>query len=153
MEESKKRGVIIGYDARYNSKGYANITAAILKKHGIEPLLYEDITVTPMVPYGVLKYGCMAGVMVTASHNPKLDNGYKVYAENGAQIIEPNDRLIRECIKECLVIGDYSDLYDYNCNRITFEVEPLKEKTMVDYIKVVGERLIFMPKYYIYIYI
>ena len=51
-----------------------------------------------MVPYSVVKYQCLAGVMVTASHNPKMDNGYKVYWANGAQIIEPNDKGIKNQI-------------------------------------------------------
>ena len=62
----------------------------------------EEYAATPFVPYGVLHYGCAAGVMVTASHNPKADNGFKVYAANGAQIIAPHDEGIARCIDENL---------------------------------------------------
>lgn len=57
---------------------------------------------TPFIPYGVLKYKCAAGIMITASHNPKDDNGYKVYWENGAQIISPHDKKIQKYILENL---------------------------------------------------
>lgn len=64
--------------------------------------MYSKVCPTPFIPYGVLKYKCAAGVMVTASHNPKEDNGYKVYWKNGSQIISPHDKGIQKCISESL---------------------------------------------------
>lgn len=64
--------------------------------------MFSKVCPTPFIPYGVLKYKCGAGVMITASHNPKDDNGYKVYWENGAQIISPHDKGIQKCILENL---------------------------------------------------
>ena len=78
------------------------MTAAIFLNNKIKVYLYSKLCPTPFIPYGVLKYKCGAGVMVTASHNPKEDNGYKVYWENGSQIITPHDKEIQKSILECL---------------------------------------------------
>lgn len=86
--------VVIGFDARVNSDVFARDTAAILAALGIEPLLLEAYVPTPVVAFGVRHLRATAGVMVTASHNPPRDNGYKVYlggADNGSQIIPPSD--------------------------------------------------------------
>jgi len=93
--ECEKRGVVIGYDGRHNSYGYAHITAATFKHYGIRTYLFDRMVCTPMVPYFTKKFKCVAGVMVTASHNPKQDNGYKLYWENSAQIISPHDKNIQ----------------------------------------------------------
>lgn len=88
----KERGVIIGFDARHNSKRFAELTAAVLLNQKIPVYLFSKICPTPFVAYGVLHKKCDWGIMVTASHNPKEDNGYKVYYSNGAQIISPHDK-------------------------------------------------------------
>lgn len=64
--------------------------------------LYSKVCPTPYIPFGVQKYKCAAGIMITASHNPKDDNGYKVYWENGAQIISPHDKGISKYILQSL---------------------------------------------------
>lgn len=97
------KGIVIGYDARHNSQRFAHLTANIFARAGVKAYLFRQISPTPFVPYSVLKYGCCAGIMVTASHNPKEDNGYKVYFNNGAQIISPHDKGIAKCILENLV--------------------------------------------------
>lgn len=86
--------VIIGYDARYNSDVFARDTAQIMAGAGFEPLLTAETTPTPVVAYGIGEYGCVAGVVVTASHNPPQDNGYKVYLGDGSQIVPPVDTQI-----------------------------------------------------------
>ncbi|KYN37350.1 Phosphoglucomutase-2 [Trachymyrmex septentrionalis] len=93
-----QKGVVIGYDGRYNSKRFAELTAAIFIANGIKVYLFSQVCPTPFIPYTILKYKCAAGIMVTASHNPKDDNGYKVYWENGAQIISPHDKKIQSYI-------------------------------------------------------
>lgn len=93
-----QKGIVIGYDGRYNSKRFAELTAAIFIANGIKVYLFSKICPTPFIPYTILKYKCAAGIMVTASHNPKDDNGYKVYWENGAQIISPHDKKIQSYI-------------------------------------------------------
>lgn len=94
----KKSGIIIGYDGRHNSKKWAEYTATIFSNAGYQVRLFSDYLPTPFVPFGIRQYGCASGIMVTASHNPKDDNGYKVYDENGAQIIPPWDKIIQNSI-------------------------------------------------------
>eukprot|EP00043_Microstomoeca_roanoka_P008917 m.85512 g.85512 ORF g.85512 m.85512 type:complete len:598 (-) comp14428_c0_seq1:532-2325(-) len=83
--------VVIGYDGRHNSKRFAARTATAFLGLGAEVILFSGIVPTPFIPFAVSHHGCAAGVMITASHNPKQDNGYKVYWGNGAQIIPPHD--------------------------------------------------------------
>ena len=97
-QQLQKSGIIIGYDARHNSSRFARLTANIFLRAGVPVYLFRQISPTPFVPYGVLKFKCCAGIMVTASHNPKEDNGYKVYFDNGAQIITPHDKGIAKAI-------------------------------------------------------
>ncbi|KAK0155964.1 Phosphoglucomutase-2 [Merluccius polli] len=104
----KERGVVIGFDARAHpasggsSKHFASLAAAAFTSQGVPVHLFSDITPTPFVPFAVSHLGLCAGVMVTASHNPKEDNGYKVYWDNGAQIVSPHDKGIAQAIEENL---------------------------------------------------
>ena len=95
-------GVVIGYDARHNSKKFAELAAAAFDVKGINVWLYEDLVHTPLVPFGVKHLHAAAGVMITASHNPAQDNGYKVYGSNGCQINAPMDGQIAASILENL---------------------------------------------------
>lgn len=83
--------VIIGFDARYNSETFATDTAEILAGAGLRPLLCAGPLPTPVVAFGIRHFECVAGVVVTASHNPPQDNGYKVYLGDGSQIVPPAD--------------------------------------------------------------
>ena len=78
-------GVVIGHDARRNSRKFAKLAAAAFIAKGIRVLWYEDLVHTPMVPFAVKQSHAAAGIMITASHNPKDDNGYKVYGSNACQ--------------------------------------------------------------------
>jgi phosphoglucomutase len=98
----KKRGVVIGRDARHNSEKFAKLAAAAFVAKGIKVWWYETPSHTPMVPFGVRELNAVAGIMVTASHNPAKDNGYKVYWSNGCQIIPPHDSGIAASILENL---------------------------------------------------
>ncbi|XP_034109020.1 phosphopentomutase-like [Drosophila albomicans] len=93
-----KQGIVIGYDSRHNSKRFAELTAVVFLTNEFRVNLFQRFVATPFVPYTILRYNCLAGVMVTASHNPKQDNGYKVYWSNGTQIITPHDDAIYQCI-------------------------------------------------------
>lgn len=90
--------VLIGYDARYNSDVFARDTAEIMQAAGFQALLTEQQTPTPVVAFGIGYFDCVAAVVVTASHNPPQDNGYKVYLGDGSQIIPPDDGEIAEAI-------------------------------------------------------
>jgi len=111
-EECKTKGIFIGYDGRHNSRGYAHISAAVFEKNGIKPYLTDDHVITPSVPFMISKLGTLAGIMVTASHNPKQDNGYKVYWTNAAQITSPTDKFIKESIEKNLDMHDIAGLFD-----------------------------------------
>eukprot|EP01057_Protomagalhaensia_wolfi_P006072 Protomagalhaensia_wolfi_Nauph_80__6071@NODE_852_length_1946_cov_198_891977_g640_i0_p1_GENE_NODE_852_length_1946_cov_198_891977_g640_i0NODE_852_length_1946_cov_198_891977_g640_i0_p1_ORF_typecomplete_len592_score157_77PGM_PMM_I/PF02878_16/3_7e41PGM_PMM_III/PF02880_16/2_4e21PGM_PMM_II/PF02879_16/1_8e19PGM_PMM_IV/PF00408_20/1_1e08Glyco_hydro_101/PF12905_7/0_14_NODE_852_length_1946_cov_198_891977_g640_i0971872 len=91
VEECRKQPVVIGFDARYNSKWFAHITSAVFLSQGIPVQLFGSYTATPLCPYLVKKIGALCGIQITASHNPARDNGYKLYAGNGVQIIPPQD--------------------------------------------------------------
>lgn len=99
----RANGIVVGYDGRYNSKRFAELTAAVFLNSGITVWLYSEMVATPFIPFAIFEKNCMAGVMVTASHNPKEDNGYKVYWQNSAQIITPHDKNIEKSILENLV--------------------------------------------------
>ena len=94
---------VIGFDARKNSDVFAKDTAEILTALGVRAYLYDSLVATPMVAFAIRELGCSAGVMVTASHNPPADNGYKVFDHTGSQIIPPMDALI------AAEIGKYAD--------------------------------------------
>ena len=87
---------VIGFDARKNSDVFAKDSAEILTGLGVRAYLYDSLVATPMVAYAVRELGCSAGIMVTASHNPPADNGYKVFDHTGSQIIPPMDALISQ---------------------------------------------------------
>lgn len=96
----KTRGIAIGRDARNYSDIFAEITAATFLVHGVKVYMYSRITPTPYCPFATTHFNCCAGVMVTASHNPAPDNGYKVYWADGVQITEPHDAGIQQAIVE-----------------------------------------------------
>ena len=89
-DEAKERGVVISYDTRRKSEEFAKISAAVLAKNGIKAYLFDDVRPVPMLSYAVRYLNTVAGIMITASHNPKEYNGYKVYGEDGAQM-SPED--------------------------------------------------------------
>ncbi|KAI1790740.1 phosphoglucomutase 1 [Ganoderma leucocontextum] len=102
VKDARSRGVVVGHDHRYNSEKWAKLTAAVFIDQQVPVYFHEGIVHTPLVPFTVKEKQAAAGVMITASHNPKDDNGYKVYWENAVQIIEPHDKGISISIRENL---------------------------------------------------
>ncbi|XP_074029309.1 phosphoglucomutase 2 [Leptinotarsa decemlineata] len=94
----KQNGIVIGYDGRHNSKRWAELTASIFLHAGHPVKLFSEVVPTPFIPFSVRKYKCASGIMITASHNPKEDNGYKAYGPNGAQIVSPVDEYVQQSI-------------------------------------------------------
>ncbi|KIK63778.1 hypothetical protein GYMLUDRAFT_259462 [Collybiopsis luxurians FD-317 M1] len=99
VKDAPSRGIVIGHDHRYNSEKWAQLTAAVFIEQGVKVYLYRGLVHTPLVPFGVKNLNAACGVMITASHNPKNDNGYKVYWENAVQIIAPHDKGISDAIQ------------------------------------------------------
>ena len=90
--DAKELRVAIGYDCRNNSKEFARITAEVFAANGFHAFLFSALRPTPMVSFAIRELGCHTGVMITASHNPKIYNGYKAYWSDGAQMIAPHDK-------------------------------------------------------------
>ncbi|EJD05673.1 phosphoglucomutase 1 [Fomitiporia mediterranea MF3/22] len=102
IPEAKKRGIVIGHDHRHHSKEWAKLVAMVFLNKGFKVYLHCKLVHTPLVPFTVSELHAACGVMITASHNPKEDNGYKVYWENAVQIISPHDTGIAKAIEENL---------------------------------------------------
>ena len=92
----RKISVVISYDSRNNSQLFAKVSAGVLMANGIAVYIFDNIRPTPELSFAIRHLGCQAGIMITASHNPKEYNGYKVFWEDGAQIIAPHDKNIIE---------------------------------------------------------
>ena len=99
QQGSSGQKVVIGFDARYNSDVFADDTARVMSGAGLEPIIFSHVVPTPVLAFAIRHLGACAGVMVTASHNPPQDNGYKVYLGNGRQIVSPVDEQISSLIK------------------------------------------------------
>ena len=105
--DAAKRGVAISFDCRRFSPEFADETALCLAANGIKAYVSDILRPTPELSFALREFGCIAGVMVTASHNPPEYNGYKVYWEDGAQITPPHDNGI---IAEVMAIKDYHEV-------------------------------------------
>lgn len=103
----QEKGVAIAYDSRRMSPEFANEAALCLAANGIKAYIFESLRPTPELSYAVRKLGCIAGINITASHNPPEYNGYKVYWEDGAQITPPHDSGI---MAEVQKVTDYNDV-------------------------------------------
>ena len=112
LNKNNKNGVAIGYDNRHNSKEYAYDCAALLASQGIKTYLFDSLRPTPELSFATRYYKCDGGIMITASHNPKQYNGYKLYDETGCQLIpEIAEKVTSEVEKIddplSITIGDY----------------------------------------------
>ncbi len=101
---AKERGVVISYDTRKNSRLFASAAAEVLAANGVKAYLFSRVHPVPMLSYAVRHLGTVAGIMITASHNPKEYNGYKVYGEDGAQMSPEATKVVVGFIER---IGDY----------------------------------------------
>ena len=106
-QSGQERGVAIAYDSRIMSKEFSEQTALCLNANGIKTYKFDELRPTPELSFAVRELGCIAGIVITASHNPPEYNGYKVYWEDGAQIVEPTDK---EIIAEVNNITDFASI-------------------------------------------
>jgi len=95
-----ERGLLIGYDARRKSRDFAFDTARVAAARGMRVMVTNNYVPTPVLSWNITRLGAAAGIMVTASHNPAADNGYKVYLGTGAQIVPPWDEMIAAAIAD-----------------------------------------------------
>jgi len=126
-EKLKGNGIVIGYDGRHGSQRFASIVAAVVLSQAIPVHLFSDLVPTPFVAYAVEHLGCAGGVMVTASHNPKEYNGYKVYWGNGCQIIPPHDDGIAAAIFENLDLWNISEELHLNSPLLSDPLQQVAE--------------------------
>ena len=103
---TQNKGVAISYDSRKMSKEFSMQTALILCANGIKAYLFKNLRPVPELSFAVRNLGCTAGVMITASHNPPKYNGYKVYWEDGAQIVAPRDKDIINKVRSVKSFND-----------------------------------------------
>ena len=92
--------VAIAYDCRNNSKEFARLVAEVLSANSIKVYLFEDLRPTPELSFAIRHLGCQSGIVLTASHNPKEYNGYKVYFDDGAQLVPPHDGHVIEEVRK-----------------------------------------------------
>ncbi len=100
--------VVIGFDARYNSDVFAEDTARVMSGADLDPIVFSHVVPTPVLAFAIRHLDACAGVMVTASHNPPQDNGYKVYLGDGRQIVSPVDEQISKLIKTVTDVREIS---------------------------------------------
>lgn len=128
-----KAGVLIGYDTRHFSKEFARETARVLCANGIKTYLFPKVHSVPEVSFGVRELGCAAGVMITASHNPKEYNGYKVYGPDGGQLPPEAAQTVIDAIDSCDVFDGVKlmDIAEAEKNGLlSYPDEKLDEKFM-----------------------
>ena len=106
-QHGEDKGVVISYDSRHMSDEFSELTALILNNNGIKTYKFESLRPVPELSFSVRELHCIAGIMITASHNPPEYNGYKVYWDDGAQIVPPTDKYI---IDEVNSITDFSTI-------------------------------------------
>ena len=114
----KQCRVAVSHDSRNHSREFAEITANVMASNGFKVYLFEDLRPTPELSFAVRHFGCQAGVMVTASHNPKEYNGYKAYWEDGCQLVAPHDKNV---IAEVMKIKSLDDI-KMDCGEENIEI-------------------------------
>lgn len=130
------RPVVIGFDARYNSEVFATDTAQVMAGYGFKPIIFSHVIPTPVLAYSISHLAACAGVMVTASHNPAQDNGYKVYSGDGRQIVSPVDTDISNQIRSVVDVREI---------KLATEIEVLSEAVTKSYVDTVKQLITAGP--------
>ncbi len=112
-EGGESRGVAIAYDSRNHSREFARVSACVLAGAGVKSYIFDDIRPTPELSFAVRKLGTLAGINITASHNPKEYNGYKAYWEDGAQI-NPEQAKVVSAERAVFDVLDMGGIMDYD---------------------------------------
>lgn len=133
----KEKGVVIAYDCRIASFEYALNTALVFAGNGIKTYLFDGLRSTPELSFATRELKCQAGVMITASHNPKEYNGYKVYWEDGAQIVEPHASKIVDSVNNVAIFEDV---------KIIDEEKARELRLLINVDKIIDDRYILAVK-------
>ena len=120
--DASEKGIAIGYDVRHHSRDFAKITASVMKYFNIKCYFFDEIVATPHLSYAVRHLETFCGVMVTASHNPKDYNGYKVYKKTGSQILEDDAEVIEKFMNE-ITEKEFTDIPDVE--PVSFDFKPV----------------------------
>ena len=141
-EEGKTKGVVIAYDSRYKSEEFSTEAAKTLAACGIKAYIFDSLRPTPQLSFAVRHLGCVAGIVITASHNPPEYNGYKVYWTDGGQVCP---HIAKEIITEVNKIEDYSKIptTDSN-NKLIVTLDETVDTAFCDAVKkqVINQELI-----------
>lgn len=133
-EAAKQRGVAIAYDSRHFSPEFAAESAQVLAAHGIKSYLFESLRPTPELSFAVRHHQAIAGIMITASHNPKEFNGYKVYGEDGGQMPPADADALTQYIRA--IDNPFAvAVADFDVAKADGLIEILGEATDADYLK------------------
>ena len=124
--QNEVKKIALGYDSRINSDVYAQVATGIFAANGIHVYVYDTIIPTPMVSFAVRELECDSGVVITASHNPAIYNGYKVYREDGCQISTEQSEDISREISELDIFADIVD-FDYEASFASGDIESVPE--------------------------
>ena len=130
--EAMSRGVVISYDTRLKSDEFAKAAAEVLAANEIRARVFSDVHPVPMLSYAVRRLNAAAGIMITASHNPKQYNGYKVYGADGAQMSPEDTAVVVDFIKKS---EDYFGIPAPTPEQIKKFIKPVPEKTDAKYYK------------------
>ncbi|KAL7076495.1 hypothetical protein ACQ4LE_004356 [Meloidogyne hapla] len=129
---NKMPQIVIGYDGRHNSLRFAQLASNVYLKNRIRVTLFSECVPTPVVSFAVVALNCDAGLMITASHNPKEYNGYKVYWNNGAQILSPHDKRICQLAREQpKPLDEYWNIKTLNTNNLFSTADSVLEEYFV----------------------
>ena len=131
-ESAKQQGVAVSYDTRLKSDVFARAAAEVLAANGIKVYLFDDVHPVPMLSFAVRCLGTVAGIMVTASHNPKQYNGYKVYGADGAQMSPEDTEVVVGFIKQT---EDYFAIPSPDAEQIKKYIKPVPAKVDKKYYK------------------
>lgn len=139
--EDPRKGVVIAYDCRYYSKEFSELAAKILTGNGIRVYLFPSLRPTPELSYAIRELGAVSGINMTASHNPKEYNGYKVYWKDGAQISGEISEGMLEKIEELDFFDSFSklSLEEAKEKGLLFMLGEKMDRSYLDYIKTLGQ--------------
>ncbi len=130
--QAMERGVVISYDTRLKSDEFARAAAEVLAANNIKAYLFSDVHPVPMLSFAVRELKTIAGIMVTASHNPKQYNGYKVYGEDGAQMSPEDTKVVVDSIEK---ITDYLGSPAPTAEQVKKYIKPVPAKVDKKYYK------------------